>query len=189
MLARGMGAYALADRWTWSSSEVSDEIRRFANEVSATNGDVDTSRNRLISAGTSGSRFWNEWQIFMRDWNAYQAHRAQVGQAAFGTNFTSAIVNLRGLVDRYNPLEERFRSLTGVSATQRSQDTRTGSWLSMLPGSSVLGVGGSLGLIAAVGLGTVALVALAVLATQARAFAQPALSVMKRNKRRRRHRR
>lgn len=176
--SRALGSYTMSDYSVWSGSEVADEIRRFGNEVSGTNGDVGTNRNALISAGSDGTRFWNDWQIFMRDWASYQSERSRVGSPLFGTSSTSAIVALRALVDRYNTLEQRFRSLTGVTATARSGDSRPGAWMANLPG----GPGGSLVLLVAGGIGVVALIATAVIATQARAITSP----LRRNRRRKR---
>lgn len=173
-----MGAYSLQDNTIWTAAAVRAEIARFANEVSGTNTDVNGHRNALISAGADGTRFWNEWQTFLRDWASYQATRARVGPALIATNDTSAISDLRTLADRYNALEPRFRSLTGVAATARSNDTRPAGF--SLPGSSVLGTGGSIGLMVGGVLGVTALVALAVLATQTRAL------VMRNPKRKRR---
>lgn len=164
----GLGSYSLADRTVWASAEVRAEIARFTNEVAGTNTDIGGNRNALISAGSEGTRFWNDWQAFLRDWSVYQANRARGRDPMIGTNFTSVISDLRTLVDRYNTLEPRFRSVTGISASARSRDSRSSGW--SLPGSSVLGASGSIGLMVAGVLGVTGLVALAVLATQARAL-------------------
>lgn len=178
MNSRSLGSYSMANYSIWTGSELMDEVRRFGNEISGTNGDITTNRNALISAGSEGTRFWNDWQIFMRDWAAYQAMIAREGPPTLGT---TSPTNLRGLVDRYNTLEQRFRSMTGIAGTARSGDTRSAGLLSVFR-DSPLGTGGTLALFAAGGLGVIALVSLAVLATQARAITAP----LRRNRRRRR---
>lgn len=172
----GLGSYRMSSFSVWTSSEIQDEIRRFGNEVTGTSQDVDSHHNALIAAGADGTRFWTDWQVFLRAWNDYRAARTSDRVPAFGTTSTSAIVDLRSLVDRYNILEGRFRALTGIAATARSDDSRP-------PGASLpLGAGGSLTLLVAGGIGVVSLIALAVLATQFRAITAP----LRRNKRRRR---
>lgn len=175
----GLGTYTMADYTAWTSAEVRDEINRFTNEVNGTNSDVGTHRNALIAAGADGTRFWNEWQVFLRDWAAYQA---STRGGVTGGVFSSAVTNLRTLVDRYIVLDGRFRTMTGVAPTGRSGDSRPTSWWSQATEAA----GSAPGLLLAAGLGVVGLIAVAVIATQARAFAQPALSAMRRNTRRRR---
>lgn len=167
-MMQGIGSYSLQNLSVWSQAEVRAEISRFANEVAGANTDVNSHRNALIAAGANGTRFWNDWQVFLRDWAAYQARITAQGPALFATNSTSTISDLRMLADRYNALEPRFRDLTGVAASNRSGDSRASGF--SLPFSETLGTGGSIALMAGSALGVTALVALAVLATQARAL-------------------
>lgn len=173
-----LGRYSISNYSFWTGSEVQNEIDRFTREVTALSNTVNSNRNALISSGSSGAQFWTDWQVFLRDWNAYLAHRQRVGPALFGTSSTSAIVDLRQLVDRFNPLEDRYRSLTGRTASSTSEDSRQPSLWTSVQSAATSGPG----LLAAAGLGVVGLVAVAVIAVQARSLLAP----VRRNPRRRR---
>jgi hypothetical protein len=181
-VASGLG-YAMADYAVWTVAEIDDEIARFTNEVTATQGDVDTHRNALIAAGDAGTRFWNEWQVFFRDWSNYRsAHPRSTGVSRA---MLAQPNELRALIDRYNALEPRFRALTGVTSTPRSGDTRARSVTQWFSDNTPAVAGG--GALVALGLGAVALVAVAVIATQARVALAP-LRAVRRNRRRRKSR-
>ena len=189
VLGSGMGTYAMQDLTTWNTTEVRNEIDGFSREVTATTNDINSHRNAIIAAGATGTRFWNDWQIFVRDLDAYRASHPRSGIPAINTAYTTYIAALVPLVDRYNDLETRFRSLSGVARSSSPADTRAGSVWSRLTTAAQDAAGSGPGLLLAAGLGVVGLVAVAVIATQARAFASPALAMRRNSRRRRRHHR
>lgn len=172
-----LGTYTLSDISVWTGPEVRDEIARFSREVTSLNNDVNTHRNALIASGAQGSQFWTDWQVFLREWNAWAARDHAV---LWGASFTGPISELRRFVDRFNPLESRYRSTTGIVPSSSSADSRPPSWWSSVQSAATSGPG----LMVAAGIGVVGLVAIAVIATQARTMLAP----VRRNPRRRKRR-
>jgi hypothetical protein len=164
----------------WTADERSDQLNRFFDAVQATNGNVSSHRNSIIAGGVAGTGFWTAWQVFMRDYDAFTQRVNRAGSTGLSTSSDAILVELRGFIDRFNDLEARFHSLSGVSAPPQS-DTRSQGF--SLPFSSVLGTGGSIGLMVAAGVGVVGLLAVAVIATQARAVMHPLPNARRRKKR------
>jgi hypothetical protein len=177
-----MGLFTMASYSVWTADERSDQLNRFFDAVQATDRDVQSHHNPIIRAGAEGTRFWTDWSTFLREYNSFQNRVNAAGSWGISTSSDAILTELRGFVDRYNALDARFRALSGVAATTTSLDSRSEGF--SLPGSSVLGTGGSIGLMLAVGAGVIGLVAVAVIATQARGIARAVTA----NKRRRRSR-
>jgi hypothetical protein len=175
-----MGLFTMADYSIWTANERSDQLNRFFDAVQSTDADVQGHHNPIIQAGATGTRFWPDWSTFLREYNSFQNRVNAAGSTGISTGSDAILTELRGFVDRYNSLDARFRALSGVTATTTSLDSRSHGF--SLPGSSVLGTGGSIGLMLALGAGVIGLVAVAVIATQARGIARAVTG----NRRRRR---
>lgn len=166
----GMGLFTMASYSVWTADERSDQLNRFFEAVQSTDRDVQSHHNPIINAGAAGTRFWTDWSTFLREYNSFQNRVNAAGSWGISTGSDAILTELRGFVDRYNALDARFRAISGVAATTTALDSRSEGF--SLPGSSVLGTGGSIGVMLLVGAGVIGLVALAVVATQARGIAR-----------------
>lgn len=178
----GLGLFTMADYTIWTVGDRTDQLNRFFDAVQSSDADIENNHNPIIAAGATGTRFWTDWQTFLRDYDAFTASVNAAGSTGISGSGDPILVQLRSFVDRYNALDDRFRAISGIAATTTSLDSRSPGF--SLPGSSVLGTGGSIGLMLAIGAGVVGLASLAVIVTQARSFSRAVTS----NRRRRRFR-
>jgi len=181
LVGSGMGLFTMADYSIWTVAERTDQLNRFFDAVAATSADIDRNHNPIIAAGTSGTRFWTDWQTFKREYDAFTRRVNAAGSWGISSSSDPILVELRSFVDRYNALDTRFRNLSGISAVLTAGDSRPAGF--SLPFSSTLGTGGSIGVMLAAGAGVIGLVALAVIATQARGIVR--VASMTHNRRRR----
>lgn len=105
----GLGELVTPDRWFWMPGDIRAWLNQINEQIRALDNDIDTHRNALTSA-SGGARFISDFNAFQARWLRFNADAA----SWWGNTVAAA----QEYVNEYNALEQRFRSLTGITPTR-----------------------------------------------------------------------
>lgn len=105
----GLGELVTPDRWIWMPGDIRAWLNQINEQVRALDNDIETHRSAITTA-SGGSRFISDFDAFQGRWLRFNANAA----SWWGNTVSAA----QEYVNEYNALEQRFRTITGVSPTR-----------------------------------------------------------------------